>query len=337
MYLSPRPVTTLIKVGFGSDPLRVPPALPRTTSPFRRIPIAMSTLTPSPPSQATPKVSAVIRSPAIAGGASGLAAAWMLAKREWIRFFRQRNRVMSAVVQPLLFWLLFGTGLQGSFVGAGEQNFMEHFLPGTIALIVLFTAIFATISVIEDRREGFMQSVLVAPVGRWPVLVGKVLGGSAIAWVQAVVFLALVLLFGAAPLTPSVIGALALLAVIAISMCSLGMIVAWPMDSTQGFHAIMMLGLMPMWLLSGTFFPVPVLGENATMGQMILGGIMRANPLTYPMVELRRLLYPAVDFAASGFAPAPAICWTVSILFMVGTSLLAWRLMRGSRRADLVV
>ncbi len=267
---------------------------------------------------------------------SGTAAAWMLAKREWIRFFRQRNRVISAVVQPLLFWLLFGTGLQGSFVGAGDQNFMEYFLPGTIALIVLFTAIFATISVIEDRREGFMQSVLVAPVGRWPVLAGKVLGGSTIAWVQAVVFLALVYLFGAASLSTSVFGVLALLAVVAITMCSLGMIVAWPMDSTQGFHAIMMLGLMPMWLLSGTFFPIPAWDSGAGGGQLALGGLMRANPLTYPVVELRRLLYPAVDFSASGFAPSSPICWSVSLAFMVITTLIAWSLMRGHRRADLI-
>jgi ABC-2 type transport system permease protein len=185
---------------------------------------------------------------------------------------------------------------------------------------VLFTAIFATISVIEDRREGFMQAVLVAPVGRWPVLAGKVLGGSAIAWVQAVVFLGLVYLFGAAPFSVSVVGVLVLLAVMAIAMCSLGMIVAWPMDSTQGFHAIMMLGLMPMWLLSGSFFPIPPIGAEAGIGQM----------------ELRRLLYPAVDFAASGFAPSPLVCWSVALLFMTGTSLLAWYLMRGSRRADLI-
>ncbi|MCH5373889.1 MAG: ABC transporter, partial [Planctomycetes bacterium] len=78
----------------------------------------------------------------------GAGAAWMLAKREWIRFFRQRNRVTAAIAQPLLFWLLFGTGLKGSFTGAGELDFMQFFLPGTVALIVLFTAIFSTISVI---------------------------------------------------------------------------------------------------------------------------------------------------------------------------------------------
>lgn len=241
------------------------------------------------------------------------------------------------MLQPLLFWLLFGLGLRDAFTGAGDQNFLEFFLPGTIALIVLFTAIFATISVIEDRREGFMQSVLVAPVGRWPVLFGKVLGGSAIAWVQAMLFLALVLVFGTAPLSWNLVPLMGLLALIAVAMCSLGMIVAWPMDSTQGFHAIMMLGLMPMWLLSGSFFPVPAYESMNGIGPSILGWIMRANPLSYSMVELRRLLYPHVDFASQGFAPSSLVCWCVTIVAATLTTLVAWRLMRGSRRADIVV
>jgi len=274
---------------------------------------------------------------ASATASSGLAAGWMLAKREWVRFFRQRNRVSAAILQPLVFWLLFGTGLRGSFTVAGEQNFLEYFLPGTVGLIVLFTAIFATISVIEDRREGFMQSVLVAPVGRWPVLAGKVVGGSAIAWVQAVFFLSLVYLFGTAELGWTVLPLLGLLAVVAVAMCSLGMIVAWPMESTQGFHAIMMLGLMPMWLLSGSFFPIPPLADGASVGQLVLGGVMRANPLSYAMVEMRRLIYPGIDYAAAGFAPAPAVCWAVSLGAAVLTTLLAWRLMRGSRKADVLV
>ena len=296
----------------------------------------MSTLA-EPTTPDAPSSTPAARQPVHASAASGVAAAWMLAKREWVRFFRQRNRVSAAILQPLLFWLLFGTGLRGSFEVAGEQDFLQFFLPGTIGLIVLFTAIFATISVIEDRREGFMQAVLVAPVGRWPVLAGKVLGGSAIAWAQAVVFLALVYLFGTAAISWTLLPLLVLLAIVAIAMCSLGMIVAWPMDSTQGFHAIMMLGLMPMWLLSGSFFPIPAFGEDTSVGQWILGSVMRANPLSYSMVELRRLIYPQVDYAAAAFAPQPAICWTVTIGFAVGTTLIAWWLMRGSRRADVIV
>ena len=267
----------------------------------------------------------------------GASAAWMLARREWTRFFRQRNRVTAAILQPLLFWLLFGTGLRGSFVGAGELDFLQFFLPGTVALIVLFTAIFATISVIEDRREGFMQSVLVAPVGRWPILAGKVIGGAAIAWVQASVFLALVYLFGTVEISWAVVPLGVLLLVMAIAMCSLGMIVAWPMESTQGFHAIMMLGLMPMWLMAGTFFPIPSLGADASFGQVLLGGVMRANPLSYTVVELRRLMYPAVDYASHGFAPSHGMCWIVTIGFAMVTTFIAWRLMRGSHRVDVLV
>jgi ABC-2 type transport system permease protein len=295
----------------------------------------MSTLTESTETPSAPKTSGADIPTTSVG--DGFAAAWMLAKREWVRFFRQRNRVTAAILQPLLFWLLFGTGLRGSFESAGQLDFMQFFLPGTVGLIILFTAIFATISVIEDRREGFMQAVLVAPVGRWPVLAGKVIGGSAIAWVQAVVFLTLVYGVGTATIHWTLIPLLALLALIAVAMCSLGMIVAWPMDSTQGFHAIMMLGLMPMWLLSGSFFPVPALGAESTAGQWLLGGIMRVNPLSYSMVEMRRLLYPEIDFAAAGFAPSSAACWTVTVIAALLTTLLAWRLMRGSRKVDVIV
>ena len=267
----------------------------------------------------------------------GMAAAWMLAKREWVRFFRQRNRVTAAVVQPLLFWILFGTGLDGAFQSAGELNFMQFFLPGTLALILLFTAIFSTISVIEDRREGFMQAVLVAPVGRWPVLVGKIIGGSAIAWVQAAFFLGLVWLVGTADPGGAIFPLMGLMAVVALAMCGLGMIVAWPMESTQGFHAIMMLGLMPMWLLSGTFFPIPALGADAGIGQWVLGGIMRSNPLSYSMVEMRRLVFPQIDFSDAGFAPSSLTCWMVTVLAACLTLVIAWLLMRGSRKVDVIV
>jgi ABC-2 type transport system permease protein len=267
---------------------------------------------------------------------NGLSAAWMLARREWTRFFRQRNRVTAAILQPLLFWLLFGIGLKGSFVGAGDQEFLEYFLPGTVALIVLFTAIFATISVIEDRREGFMQSVLVAPVGRWPVLAGKILGGSAIAWIQALIFLVLVYAMGTATIGWSTLALLVLLAVVAIGMCSLGMIVAWPMDSTQGFHAIMMLGLMPMWLLSGSFFPIPAWNDSG-IAQAALGTIMRLNPLSYAMVEMRRLLYPSLEYDDGVFLPSPLVCWTVTVVATFVTTAIALRVVRGSRKADVTV
>ena len=98
-----------------------------------------------------------------------------LAERELVRFFRQRNRVVGALLQPLMFWGLFSLGFRGSGLGP------EFFFPGTLAMILLFTAIFATISIIEDRSEGFLQSVLVAPAPRWAMVLGKIVGGAVIA------------------------------------------------------------------------------------------------------------------------------------------------------------
>src|SRR5688572_16594269 len=132
-------------------------------------------------------------------GGVAVGSPWLAARtlcwREIVRFFRQRNRVIGALGQPILFWLLFGTGLARSFRMSPDaddsQSFLEYYFPGTLVLILLFTAIFATISIIEDRREGFLQSVLVAPVPRWSMVLGKVLGGSLIALMQGMVFLLL--------------------------------------------------------------------------------------------------------------------------------------------------
>ena len=115
------------------------------------------------------------------------------AQREWVRFVRQRNRVFGAIGQPIMFWLLFGAGLGPSFRLAGRRgarlSYREYFFPGSLVLILLFTAIFTTISIIEDRREGFLQSVLVAPIPRWTMVLGKVIGGTLVALVEGLLFL----------------------------------------------------------------------------------------------------------------------------------------------------
>ncbi|MEM9659497.1 MAG: ABC transporter permease, partial [Planctomycetota bacterium] len=181
-------------------------------------------------------------------------AAWpavvALAGRELVRFFRQRNRVFGALGQPIIFWLLFSEGLKPAKLDYG------HFFPGTLAMILLFTAIFATISIIEDRNEGFLQSVLVSPAPRWAMVAGKVLGGATIALLQGMLFLGLGWLtldidVGLAALC----GAVGMMAVIAVALTGLGFSIAWRMESTHGFHAVMSVFLLPMWLLSGAFFP----------------------------------------------------------------------------------
>src|SRR4051812_47750439 len=168
-----------------------------------------------------------------------LHAAAALAWREIVRFFRQRNRIVGSIGTPLVFWLLFGAGLSGSFrvnAGATQQDFLTYFFPGSLLLIVLFTAIFSAISIIEDRREGFLQGVLVAPIPRWSMVLGKVLGGTIVALAQGLIFLLLGLTLPITVSLLSVMGLIALLFVASLAITSLGTFFAWKTDGTQGFH-----------------------------------------------------------------------------------------------------
>jgi ABC-2 type transport system permease protein len=213
-------------------------------------------------------------------------AALTLWKREMVRFFRQRNRVVGAFATPIVFWLLLGSGLRSSFVMPGEtqrSDYLLYFFPGTVVLILMFTAIFSTISVIEDRREGFLQAVLVAPIPRLAIVLGKVLGGASIAVIQGVMFLIFWPIIGAWPGLGWMLGSIGVMAVLSIGLTALGLLLAWPMDSTAGFHAIMNLLLMPMWFLSGAVFPL----DSAPHWLRV---VMVVNPLTYGQRAFSRTL-----------------------------------------------
>lgn len=231
---------------------------------------------------------------------------WTLAKREVVRFLRQPSRVLGAAGSPLIFWILIGSGFSGSFrmPGAGDLSFREYFFPGTVALVLLFAAIFSTISVIEDRREGFLQGVLVAPVPRAAIVAGKILGGATIAWLQAALFLALAPATGIALSLRSAALTLAVLALLAVALTALGFAFAWNVDSVQGFHAVMNLVLVPMWLLSGSFFPLAGVSPW-------LGVLMRINPMTYGVDALRGAIYGST-------LPHPGLPGPAQALAMVG-------------------
>jgi len=246
-----------------------------------------------------------------AGSTSSLALAVLtLCRRELVRFVRQRNRVFGALGQPIIFWLLFGAGLRGSFqppAWAGSMTYGEYFFPGIVVMIELFTAIFATISIIEDRREGFLQGVLVAPIPRWSIVLGKVLGGTVLAAGQALIFVALAPTVGISLGVVKIVLLVALLLLVGFGLTSLGFAIAWRMDSTQGFHAIMNVFLMPMWLLSGAFFPA-----QGVPGW--LGWIIALNPVTYAMAALRRILYLDLPQAIpTGAAGLPRLSFSLGV------------------------
>lgn len=267
-------------------------------------------------------------------------AALTLWKREMVRFFRQKNRVVSALVTPVLLWVGLGAGLDRAFVqggaevvggldavtatsGGGGVGYMAYFFPGTLSMILLFTAIFSTISVIEDRREGFLQGVLVAPIPRLSIVLGKVFGGASIAMIQALVFMLLWPLVGSFPGFGAAVAAVCVLALLSVAMTAMGLCIAWPMDSTAAFHAVMMLFLMPMWFLCGAVFPV-------STAMPWLRVLMWINPLTYGQAVLSRSLL-GYDTVQTGLPLALDIL--LMLLFTAGVLALAVRMV-GKPRKD---
>ena len=197
------------------------------------------------------------RAPAVRSGTwLAVASLWW---RELVRFYRQRSRVIGVILSPLVFWLVIGSGCGTSFrsgSAAGGQHYLEYFYPGALIMIVLFTSIFTMMSVIEDRKEGFLLSVLVAPISRSAIVLAKVLGGTTLSAIQGLIFLvfapAVGVHFGLAQF-----GLIVLITVL-VSFCltALGFAVAWKMESAQGFHAVVNLFLIPLWLVSGALFPM---------------------------------------------------------------------------------
>ena len=222
-----------------------------------------------------------------------------LMHREIIRFWREKGRVLGFVGSPLIFWLVIGSGF-------GNLRF---FFPGALALTVMFSAVFSTMSLIEDRREGFLLSMLVSPAPRSAVVYGKVLGSATLAWLQGLIFLAFAPLTGARPSVGEILLLAVAIYVMSFTFTALGFLIAWRMDSTQGYHAIINLLLLPLWMVSGALFPM-----EGAHGWMRV--VMRLNPVTYALAPIQRLL----DGRVTAETPPLAL----SLLITAGTGLVLW-------------
>jgi ABC-2 type transport system permease protein len=195
-------------------------------------------------------------------------------QRELVRFWRQKSRVLGVVASPLVFWLLIGYG----------SNDLARFYSGSLVLTVMFSAIFSTISIIEDRREGFLLSMLVSPAPRTSMVLGKIMGSATLAWIQGLIFLMFAPLAGVSIHLMELIPVVAAIFLISFTLTGLGFVIAWRMGSTSGFHAIMNLLLVPMWMVSGSLFPM------ATAHGWVKA-IMWVNPLTYSISLLNFTLH----------------------------------------------
>ena len=246
--------------------------------------------------------------------------------RELVRFYRYRSRVLGALGTPLVFWLLIGSGIGRSFDTPGGENYLEYFFPGTLLLIVLFTSIFCMMSIIEDRREGFLRSVLVAPVSRASLVLGKVLGGATLAVAQGLVFTALAPLVGIPLSVGRLVAVAAALFLTAFALASLGFLLAWRIDSVQGFHGVANLFLIPLWLLSGALFPAAGASEWVR-------GVMTLNPLTYSVSLLRQALYLS-PLGTQGRGPSLEMNLGVTFGFAVVAGLAAFAAARRPSARD---
>ncbi len=217
--------------------------------------------------------------------------------RDLLRLVRERSRWLGVVLQPLLFWLLIGSGMGASFQIEGSNvGYLTFFFPGIMVMIILFTTIFASMAIIEDRQQGFLQQVLVAPGSRLALVLGKVAGVTSVALVQVVLCMLV------APSAGFNLGEIMWVQLLAatilgcVGLAGLSFAMAWIINSTHGYHALMAVVLLPLWMVSGAMFP-------AQGGW--LDTVMAVNPMTYLVDALRFALHggnPPASFSEAGTA-----------------------------------
>jgi ABC-2 type transport system permease protein len=236
----------------------------------------------------------------------------VLWRRDLLLFLKQRSRVIGAVATTLLMWLVIGAGIAPSFsLPAGQIGYMEYFYPGMILMLMLQVSISATMSVIEDRNQGFLQGVLVAPGSRAALALGKTLGSTTVALLNAVLFLLLAPLAGFSYGGVSWPLLIVVLSLSGLALTGIGFVLAWVLDSVAGYHAVMNLVLFPLWILSGAMFPAEGLHP-------VMGAIVRFNPMSYSMSGLHRALYGGAPPAGVGLAGSSA---TLEIAVLLATTL----------------
>jgi len=225
-----------------------------------------------------------------------LRAIYIIWYRDVLRYWRDRTRLVASLAQPLLFLVVFGTGLSSALSGAGGGaaiggaagaaaglTYTQFIFPGIIGMSVLFSAIFGAMSIVWDREFGFLKEVLVAPIDRSAVAIGKSLGGATQAMVQGLILLILAPLIGVKLTLGSVAALVPLVFVLAFALSAMGVAIASRMKSMQGFQMVMNFLMMPMFFLSGALFPLSGLPTWMTV-------LTRIDPAAYGMDPLRRVV-----------------------------------------------
>lgn len=268
--------------------------------------------------------SAIATQPEIRGNSPLPPTLWLAVISLWIReirsFYRQRSRVIGGLATPLVIWLLLSSGFSTSLQTGinSDAGSLSFFFPGALVLAVLFAAIFSNISVIEDRREGFLLSVLVAPVSRIALVLGKLLGASTIGTFQGMILLPLAPLAGISIEASRIPLLLVIILLLSFGLTGLGFFFAWWLNSVQGFHSVMNILLMPIWMLSGAVFPA----EGASTWIQF---VMVVNPVAYGVAAVRHFLGPG------GVTGDPPFLLCLIVMTVFGAATLAAAFFRASQ------
>jgi len=239
-----------------------------------------------------------------------------LARREVVRYTRQKSRIIGGLAQPIIIWLFLGAGFSASFQTNGPAStYAEYAFPGILLLMLLFSSVFSAMTLIEDRDHGFLQGVLASPIPRSAIVLGKVGGGTLLALGQSLVLLLLLPVTNMPFTMTGILYALPVLFLASIGFAATGFVVAWSMRSTSGFHAIMMIVLMPAWMLSGALFPI----HGAPNW---LSWAMTINPLSQAHAVLSTALWQGANVAAPSVATWQIVVFLGWIGVMLGLSIL---------------
>jgi len=237
--------------------------------------------------------------------------------RELLRLWRTRARFIGGLAQPILFLFIMGTGLSPLFRGSqnSDFDFRTFMFPGILAMSILFTALFSSISIVWDREFGFLREMLVAPVRQGSILIGKCLGGTTIATAQGAVMLAFAGVVGI-PYSPLLLVVLLLeMALAAFAISALGLMIAARIREMEGFQVVMQFLTMPMFFLSGALFPLSGLPAW-------LSWLTKVDPLTYAVDPMRRAVFSEVGPPAEvSNTLNPGVfwgSWQVPVLFELG-------------------
>jgi ABC-2 type transport system permease protein len=210
---------------------------------------------------------------------------YVIVVREFKKFIREKSRLFSAIARPLL-WLFIVGGGMSRIVPAGEGvSYIQFIFPGILGLTILFSSIFSSISIIWDKEFGFMKEILVAPVSRFSVVVGKATSGMLISTIQAVIVLGLFPFIGLDLSLLQFFSAFLICALLGFTIASFGILLASYYESYESFSVIMNFIVMPMFFLSGAMYPVKLLPS-------VLKAAAKANPLTYGIDALRNVILP---------------------------------------------